>query len=251
MAADTASRRAMPLACDALRPVAPSGAAAMVRANGGVRPKGSTPVSNSRFLTALAIVAGVGIGGCQGNPLLVKRSPCPAVAVPTYTGDVTLFKPGTSADANNIDVTATMTNVREVCTETDATLTADVTYDVLATRANASGERTVTLPVFASVVQGGNLLVSKQISAVNVTFADGQTRATGRGGARANVSRAAASLPPEIQEKVGRKRKAGDLDAASDPLADPEVRAAIRAASFELLMGFQLGEAALAYNVTK
>jgi len=93
--------------------------------------------------------------------------------------------------------------------------------------------------------------VSKQIGAVTVAFADGQRRATVKGGATANVSRAAASLPADIQTKVARKRKAGDLDAASDPLADPEVRAALRAASFELLVGFQLGEAALAYNVTK
>nr|WP_310525291.1 hypothetical protein [Polymorphobacter sp.] len=208
-------------------------------------------MSNSRVFAAVALFAGLFVAGCQGNPLLVKRSPCPAVAIPTYTGDVTMFKPGTTADANNIDVVAAMTNVREVCSETDVTLTTDVTYDVLATRSNASGERTVTLPVFATVVQGGNLVVSKQVAGVNVTFADGQTRATGKGRARASVSRAAASLPPEIQAKVTRKRKAGDLDAASDPLAEPEVRAAMRAASFELLVGFQLGEAALAYNVTK
>lgn len=197
------------------------------------------------------LLAGLGVAGCQRNPLIVKRSPCPAVAIPTYAGDITLFRPGTTSDASNIDVVATMTNVRETCVESQTTLVTDVTYDVLATRNAPSGARTVNLPVFASVVQGGNVLVSKQISAVSVTFADGQVRATGRGGARASVARSAASLPPEIQAKVSRKRKAGDLDAASDPLADPEVRAALRAASFELLIGFQLDEAGLAYNVTK
>jgi hypothetical protein len=58
-------------------------------------------------------------------------------------------------------------------------------------------------------------------------------------------------LPPEIQAKVTRKRKASDLDAAVDPMADPQVRAALRAASFEVLIGFQLDEAGLAYNVSK
>jgi hypothetical protein len=216
-------------------------------------PKGFHIVSNSRQIAALALLAALVAAGCQRNPLLVKRSPCPAVAVPTYAGDVTLFRPGAApgADAASIDVVAAITNLRETCTETEASFRTDVTYDVLATRLNVAGARTVTLPVFATVVQGGNLLVSKEVAAVEISFADGQARATGRGGARANVARAAASLPPEIQAKVSRRRKAGDLDAASDPLAEPEVRAALRAASFELLVGFQLGEAALAYNVTK
>lgn len=210
-------------------------------------------MSSSRVVSpaALVAVAALALAGCQRNPLQVTRSPCPAVAVPTYTGDATLFTPGTAPDAANIDVTATITNVRETCIEGDAVLTTDVTYDVLARRSSAAGARTVGFPVFASVVQGSNLLVSKQVGAVTVSFADGQTRATGRGGARAEVARSATTLPPEIQAKINRKRRAGDIDAAVDPLADPEVRAALRAASFELLVGFQLNEAALAYNVTK
>ncbi|MEN9932376.1 MAG: hypothetical protein RIS17_949, partial [Pseudomonadota bacterium] len=40
-------------------------------------------------------------------------------------------------------------------------------------------------------------------------------------------------------------------DAATDPMADPEVRAALRAASFEVLIGFQLDDRALAYNIAK
>jgi hypothetical protein len=34
-------------------------------------------------------------------------------------------------------------------------------------------------------------------------------------------------------------------------MSDPQVRAAVRAASFEVLVGFQLDDAALAYNVGK
>ena len=208
-------------------------------------------VSSPRRIAFLALAAGLALAGCQKNPLKVQRSPCPAVAIPTYTGDITQFRPGTAPDAANVELVATITNVRETCGETDANLTSDITYDVLATRTSTAGPRSVTLPVFASVVQGGNLLGSKQIGGVVISFADGQARATGRGGARASVARSAASLPPEIQAKLSRKRKAGDLDAASDPMADPEVRAALRAASFEVLVGFQLDEASLAYNVTK
>ena len=46
-------------------------------------------------------------------------------------------------------------------------------------------------------------------------------------------------------------RKAGDVDAALDPMADPQVRAAVQAATFEMLVGFQLTEEQLAYNATR
>jgi hypothetical protein len=215
-----------------------------------VRLKGFITVSTLRSVVVL-VIAATAIAGCERNPLKITRSACPAVAVPTYAGDITLFKPGTPPDAANLDVVATSTNVRESCSETPETLTMDVSYDVLARRTSAAGARTVTFPVFASVVQGGNLLVSKQTGSVAVSFADGQLRASSRGGARGTVARSATALPEDIQKKINRKRKAGDLDAASDPLAEPEVKAAMRAASFEVLVGFQLNEAQLGYNVTK
>jgi hypothetical protein len=191
------------------------------------------------------------LAGCQKNMLMVKRSPCPAVAVPTYAGDVTLFNAGTEPNAANIDIVATITDIRDTCAESDTLLTTTVTYEVQARRNNTVGPRTVTFPVFATIVQGGNLIVSKQVGAVRVDFPDGAARASGRGEARGDVSRSAASLPADVQTKITRKRKPGDLDAASDPFADPQVKAALKAASFELLIGFQLSENALAYNVAK
>ena len=44
---------------------------------------------------------------------------------------------------------------------------------------------------------------------------------------------------------------AGDADAAIDPLSIPEVRAAVQRASFELLVGFQLTQEQLEYNVRR
>ena len=199
------------------------------------------------------VVAGIAlaVAGCQRNPLLVKRSPCPAVAVPVYLGDITVFAPGGSADAKNIDVVATITNVRENCLEGTDRLTTDVTFDVVARRDAGGPARAVTLPVMATVVQGGNLILSKEVTPVTISFADGETRAKGSGGVRTSVARDSATLSPEIQARVNRKRKPTDPDAAVDPLADPLVRAALRAASFEVLLGFQLDEAGLAYNVSK
>lgn len=200
---------------------------------------------------AFVCVALLALAACQRNPLVVERSLCPAVAIPTFVGDVTLFNPASSRDASAVDVTATITNLRGACDDGAATVGTRVSFDVIARRSGTAGARTVTLPFFVSMVQGGNLLVSKQLGSVTVSFADGQARAVTQGAANARVSRAAATVNPDIQAKISRKRKAGDLDAAIDPLADPEVRAAIRATTFEVLVGFQLDEAALAYNVTK
>ncbi len=202
----------------------------------------------------LIFLAGTALAACAnrgGDPLRVTRSACPAVAVLQHAGTVTLFSPPTSRDADAIDVTATITNVRGTCGEVGDRITTSATFDVQAQRANASGARDVTLPFFAAVVQGGDQLVAKQEGSVTLHFADGQVRAQASAASQAQVSRAAATLPENIREKITRKRKPGDPDAAVDPLADPEVRTAVRAATFEVLLGFQLDDAGLAYNATK
>lgn len=197
-----------------------------------------------------AVVALAVLAGCQRNPLLVQRSTCPAVAVPNFTGDTTLFR-GDGTAASDIDLVAAVTNVRGVCIDGVERLGTNVSFDVVARRVATAGARTVSLPFFASVVQGGNLLVSKQIGAVTLSFADGQARAQASAHAHAEVDRAATLLKPAIAKKVYRVRKPGDLDAATDPLADPEVKAAVRASTFEVLVGFQLSDEALAYNAAK
>ncbi len=190
------------------------------------------------------------LGGCQHNPLLVKRSSCPAVAVPNFTGDTTLFR-GDGTAASDIDLVATITDVRGVCVDGTDRVGTSVSFDVLGRRVATAGARTVTLPFFATVVQGGNLLVSKQVGAVTLSFADGAARAQGHATARVDVDRAATTMSEAMQKKINRVRKPGDLDAATDPLADPEVKAAIRATTFEVLVGFQLSDEALAYNASK
>src|SRR3546814_5531220 len=65
------------------------------------------------------------------NPLKITRNPCPAVAVPAYTGDVTLFsRPGTT-NADAIDVVAVITNVRGGCAENGDQFVTNVSFDVL------------------------------------------------------------------------------------------------------------------------
>jgi hypothetical protein len=211
----------------------------------------------SKFKAAFAALIPLAVAGCStegqvtGSGVIVNRSACPAVAIPAATGDVTLFNPETSHDANAIDVVATLTNVRSTCDETGNVIATNVTFDVQAQRRDARGARDVVLPYFAVVVQGGTNVVSKSISRVGLHFADGQLRAQTSGTASSQVQRAAVTLPEDVRREVTRERKAGDPDAAVDPMADPKVRDAVRAASFEVLVGFQLTRDQLAYNATR
>lgn len=194
------------------------------------------------------------LAGCDRNPLVVRRSSCPAVAVAAYAGDTTLFRSAAAvaaADAANLDAVAAITNVRDDCTETAEQFVSRISYDVIVRRTDTAQARQFVLPVFAAVVQAGNIVNAKQISQVTVNFAAGQERAVAQGTTTAAVSRTAAAVPQAILDKINRKRRPGELDAATDPMADPEVKAALRAASFEVLLGFQLDDRALAYNIAK
>ena len=65
------------------------------------------------------------------------------------------------------------------------------------------------------------------------------------------VNRGVATLPQNVRDILTRPRKAGEAEAAQDPLADPAVRAAVGKATFEHLVGFQLTQDQLKYNATR
>lgn len=218
---------------------------------------------NARRLTATVLcsaAAMTALSGCktkgeivvdQGVGITAVRSKCPAVGIPDYTGDITTFR-GSAKTADAIDVTASMTQVRAQCDEAvGEKVTSTVTFQVLGRRSDTAGARQVTLPFFVSVLQGGTSVISKRVGNVTLSFADGQARAQANVSTNAFIDRAAATLPDEIRDRITRKRKAGDTDAAVDPLSDPEVKAAVARASFEVLVGFQLDEGQLAYNATR
>lgn len=191
----------------------------------------------------LDVTSGVGIS--------TTRTGCPVVAVPDGTGDITIFNPASSQDASAIDVVATITNVRPICNEGGEKIFSQASFDVQARRNDVRGARSVTVPYFTTVVQGGSAVVAKRVGQVTLQFADGQPRATATGQASSYIDGASARLPADIVAKITKKRKPGDADAALDPLADPEVRAAVVRSSFEMLIGFQLTEDQLKYNVTR
>jgi len=187
----------------------------------------------------------------QGVGITAIRSACPAVGVPDFTGNVTLFNPADARTVDAIDITAALTNVRSQCDDSGAEVFSTATFDVLAQRRDTRGARTVTLPYYSTVVRGGTAVIAKRVGSVTLNFADGQERTFASGTAGAVVNRAAATLPPEIRQRITARRRSGQEEAALDPLNEPEVRAALARASFELLVGFQLTEDQLAYNATR
>ncbi|MGZ8296205.1 MAG: hypothetical protein ACXWU4_03470 [Allosphingosinicella sp.] len=207
---------------------------------------------------ALAALIPLGLAGCStpngqitDTGVTATRSACPAVAIPAATGDITLFNPASSRDASAIDVVANITNLRSTCDETGANIVTRLTFEVQAQRRDGRGAREVVVPYFVVAVQGGTNVQSKSVSRVGLRFADGALRASATGSATGSVTRAAVTLPAEIREHITRRRKPGDPSAAIDPMADPAVREAVRKASFEMLVGFQLTTEQLAYNATR
>nr|WP_298925978.1 hypothetical protein [uncultured Erythrobacter sp.] len=212
----------------------------------------------TRVLSAAALA--VGLAGCaqegelvvdQGVGITAVLTSCPAVGIPDYTGDVTVFRAADNPTLGNLDMTASMTNLRSTCNDTTDKVYSEASFDVHVRRTDVRGARTVTLPYFVTVLRGGTAVVTKRVGEVTVSFADGQERASGSAKAGAFVDRAAATLPEDIREKITRRRRAGDVDAALDPLSDPTVKAAIARTRFEMLVGFQLSEDQLAYNATR
>lgn len=214
-----------------------------------------------RFRTfATAAMLAAALAGCgktgdivvdQGVGISALRSACPAVGVPDYTGDITLFRNPGQTTADNIDLVASMTNVRSQCNEQGAKVATTVTFDVQARRSDTSVARQVTLPYFVTVLRGGSAVITKRVGSVTLDFPAGQALARATGQGSSVVDKAEASLPADVREKLTRKRKAGDADAAVDPLAQPDVKAAVARATFELLVGFQLDQNQLTYNATR
>lgn len=206
---------------------------------------------------ALTGMVALALAGCSqrgeidaSGGVIAVRSACPMAAIPTYTGDVTLFSPAQSRDASAIDVVANITDLRSTCADGDPLYT-EANFVVNARRSDASAARQVTLPYFATVMRGGSAVVAKRVGQVTLNFAAGVYRASATAKAGSYVGKASATLPEDIQKKINEKRKAGDADAAIDPFARPDVKAALQRTSFELLVGFNLTADQLQYNATR
>ena len=187
----------------------------------------------------------------NGGGVYAVRSVCPIAGVPAGTGDVTLFNPPNSTDSRAIDVTATITDVRATCQDAGNDVISTATFTIMALRRDAGPARQVVLPYFDVALRGGSTVAAKQIGQAVLNFAAGDVHAWARVQATVRVNRSAATLPANVRAILTRPRKAGEAEAAIDPLADPAVRTAVANATFEHLVGFELTQDQLKYNATR
>jgi len=187
----------------------------------------------------------------NGGGVYAVRSVCPIAGVPAGTGDVTLFNPPNSTDSRAIDVTATITGVRATCQDAGNDVVSTATFTITALRRDAGPARQVVLPYFDVALRGGSTVAAKQIGQAVLNFAAGDVHASTQVQATVRVNRSAATLPANVRAILTRPRKAGEAEAAIDPLADPAVRTAVANATFEHLVGFELTQDQLKYNATR
>ena len=207
----------------------------------------------------LALISLALLAGCRSRGDVVDarygvyavRSACPVVGVPAGTGDITLFDPPLSMDSRAIDVTAAITDLRATCQDVGADVVSTATFTITALRRDPGPARQVVFPFFDVALRGGSTVAAKQIGQAVVNFPAGDIHGWTRVQATVRVNRGAATLPPEAREALTRRRRTGDADAAIDPLTDPAIRTAVANATFEHLIGFQLSQEQLRYNVTR
>ena len=211
-------------------------------------------------LRLAALIAMTLFSGCRragdlttdnGGGIYAVRSACPIAGVPAGTGDVTLFNPPNSTDSRAIDVTAAITDVRAVCQDVGDDVVSTATFTVVALRRDPGPARQIVLPYFDVALRGGNAVAAKQVGRAVVNFAAGDLHGWTRVQATVRVNRGAASLPANVREILTRPRKAGEAEAAVDPMSDPAVRSAVANATFEHLIGFQLTTDQFKYNATR
>lgn len=187
----------------------------------------------------------------SGGGIYAVRSACPIAGVPAGTGDITLFNPVGSTDSRAIDVTAAITDVRATCQDVGNDVVSTATFTIVGLRRDAGPARQVVLPYFNVALQAGTNVAAKRIGQAVLNFAPGDIHAWTRVQAIVRVNRGAATLPANVRQILTRPRKAGEAEAAVDPLADPAVRSAVANATFEHLVGFQLSQDQLKYNATR
>jgi hypothetical protein len=187
----------------------------------------------------------------NGGGVYAVRSACPLVGVPAGTGDITTFNPPSSSDSRAIDVTATITDVRATCQDAGADVVSTATFTVVALRRDPGPARQVVLPYFDGALRGGGMVVAKRVGSLVLNFPAGSVHAWTRAQATVRVNRSAATLPANVRRILTQPRRAGEAEAATDPLADPSIRNAVANATFEHLIGFQMTQDQLKYNATR
>ena len=187
----------------------------------------------------------------NGGGVYAVRSDCPIAGIPAATGDITLFDPAGSIEARAIDVTAAITDLRTTCQDTTTDVISTATFTVVGLRRDAGPARQVVLPYFNVALRGGSDIAAKQVGQAVLNFAAGDIHSYARVQATVRVNRSATALPQNVRDILTRPRKAGEAEAAVDPMSEPSVQKAIANTTFEQLIGFQLTQDQIKYNATR
>jgi hypothetical protein len=221
------------------------------------RPRKDRPIVKLRLAAVAAVIL---LSSCRhvgditaenGGGVYAVRSVCPIAGIPAGTGDITLFNPPGSTDSRAIDVTAAITDLRATCQQTTDEAISTATFTIVALRRNPGPARQVVLPYFDVALRGGSQVAAKQIGQAVLNFGPGSLHAWARVQATVRVNRAAATLPANVRAILTRPRKAGETEAAIDPMSDPRVAKAVADATFEHLVGFELTRDQIKYNATR
>jgi hypothetical protein len=211
-------------------------------------------------LRLAALAAVIMLSGCRhagdvtaenGGGVYAVRSACPIAGIPAGTGDITLFNPPGSTDSTAIDVTAAITDLRATCQDSGDDVVSTATFTIVALRRDPGPARQVVLPYFDVALRGGETIAAKQVGQAVLNFAAGDIHSYTRVQTSVRVNRAAATLPANVRQILTRPRKAGEAEAAVDPMSDPAVQQAVANATFEHLVGFELTQDQLKYNATR
>lgn len=221
------------------------------------RPRKDLPLVKLRLAALAALVL---LSSCRhtgdlttdnGGGVYAVRSACPIPGIPAGTGDITLFNPPGSTDARAIDVTAAITDLRATCQDSGNDVVSTATFTIVALRSSPGPARQVVVPYFDVALRGGSSVAAKQVGQVALNFPAGNLHAWARVQATIRVNRAAATLPANVRTILTRPRKAGETEAAIDPMSDPAVLRAVADATFEHLVGFELTQDQIKYNATR
>jgi hypothetical protein len=187
----------------------------------------------------------------NGGGVYAVRSACPIAGVPAGTGDITLFNPPGSTDSRALDLTAAITDVRATCQDAGNDVVSTITFTVVGLRRDPGPARQIVLPYFDVALRGGTQIAAKQLGQAVLNFKAGDLHSWTRVQASVRVNRGAATLPANVRTILTRPRKAGEAEAAVDPMSDPAVAKAVADATFEHLVGFALTQDQIKYNATR
>jgi|GEM_PF-578014 len=171
-------------------------------------------VGGRRLLVALTMTVLAGCGGGSKIESQIPRLICPAVGLVQGTTTVTKFRDTDSYLEGDVLYEAYISGLSSSCQEESGGVAADFAFDVTASKGVASSTDQVSLPYYVAVTTANGAIISKQVFNAVVDLAE-----DGRG---------------TVREHLNQHIQAQGQDFHS----------------YEILIGFQLSEDDLVYNLS-